>query len=51
LHRTALCAHEIVAFLKAETVQLHLRSIGAPPLMPKPLGGISTERYHAHEGN
>jgi hypothetical protein len=38
LQRTALCAREIVAFLKAESVQLHSRSIGAPPLMPKALG-------------
>jgi hypothetical protein len=38
LQRTALCAREIVAFLKAESAQLHLRSIGAPPLKRSTLG-------------
>jgi hypothetical protein len=38
LQRTALCAREIVAFLKAESVELHLRSIRAPPLKRRAFG-------------
>ncbi len=39
LQRTALRAREIRAFLKAESVQVHFRSIGAPPLKRNTFGG------------
>jgi len=51
LQRTALRAHEIGAFLKAGFSPRVFPLSNAPPLKREPLGGISTERYHAHEGN
>jgi len=38
MQRTALCARKIGAFLKAGIDRTCSRSIGAPPLMPKPFG-------------
>jgi hypothetical protein len=38
MQRTALRARKIVAFLKAGISRAFSRSIGAPPLMPNPLG-------------
>jgi hypothetical protein len=49
LQRTALCAREIVAILKAKSARLPSRPIGAPPLKRNTLGGIWTERELVHE--
>ncbi len=44
LQRTALRTLEIRAFLKAESARASFRSMGAPPLKRKPLGGLRVER-------